>query len=120
MERCDWCARENDVLVVVNDEFDFDGDARICGECERNWTAGHEALAAPVSDLYVCLACAIPIAESTRSRPELLRIWTGQSEEICYRAMERADRRGLIEYGVSLRWAWTTPEGDELIRKGDE
>lgn len=40
---------------------------------------------------------------------------TGQPEKVCYRAMERADRRGLIDYGVSLRCGWPTQKGKELV-----
>lgn len=44
----------------------------------------------------------------------LMRI-TGQPEKVCYRAMERAEERGYIEYGVSLRTGWLTIKGKELI-----
>lgn len=40
---------------------------------------------------------------------------TGQPMKVCYRAMERANRRGLLDYGVSLRTAWLTPAGRALI-----
>lgn len=44
---------------------------------------------------------------------------TGQPLKVCYRAMERAYRRGLIEYGVSLRSGWLTDKGKELT-EGDK
>jgi hypothetical protein len=31
--------------------------------------------------------------------------------KVAYAAMERADRRGLVEYGVSLRSGWVTDQG---------
>lgn len=41
---------------------------------------------------------------------------------ICAKALKLADR-GLLEYGVSLRFPWLTPEGkqalDALSREGD-
>ncbi|MEM9354618.1 MAG: hypothetical protein AAGB04_00260 [Pseudomonadota bacterium] len=40
---------------------------------------------------------------------------TGQCQKVCYRAMERAANRGLIEYGVSLRSGWITDEGRKLL-----
>lgn len=46
---------------------------------------------------------------------EALAAETGQPEKVCYRAMERAERRGLIEYGVSLRTGWLTPAGKTLL-----
>lgn len=46
---------------------------------------------------------------------EALAASTGQPEKVCYRAMERAERRGLIEYGVSLRTGWLTEAGKALL-----
>ena len=46
---------------------------------------------------------------------ETLAARTGQPEKVCYRAMERAERRGLIEYGVSLRTGWLTEAGKALL-----
>lgn len=37
---------------------------------------------------------------------------TGAPINVCYRAMERANKRGLIGYGVSLRTAWLTELGE--------
>lgn len=61
---------------------------------------------------------------------EILATETGQPEKVCYRCMERAAERGLLEYGVSLRTAWLTEKGKALlgiprhdetrIRVGDE
>ena len=47
---------------------------------------------------------------------EILMRITGQPFKVCYRAMERAERHGLIEYGVSLRTGWLTEKGKELLR----
>lgn len=40
---------------------------------------------------------------------------TGLPYKVCLRAFERASKRGMIDYGVSLRTAWATPEGRELL-----
>lgn len=40
---------------------------------------------------------------------------TGQPEKVCYRALERAEKRGLIEVGVSLNTAWLTESGESLL-----
>lgn len=47
---------------------------------------------------------------------EALAAETGQPEKVCFRAMERAADRGLIEYGVSLRTGWLTEKGKQLAR----
>ena len=44
---------------------------------------------------------------------------TGEPEKVCYRAMERADRRGLLDYGVSLRTAWLADKGRAVLIKSD-
>jgi len=38
-------------------------------------------------------------------------------EKVCYRAMERAESHGLIDYGVSLRSGWLTNKGILLLWK---
>lgn len=47
---------------------------------------------------------------------DLLTYMTGECEKVCIRAMERACRHELIEYGVSLRTGWLTQKGKDLIR----
>jgi len=46
---------------------------------------------------------------------ELLMQVTGECFKVCYRAMERAARRDLVEYGVSLRTGWLTDKGRALL-----
>ena len=50
---------------------------------------------------------------------EALAAETGQPEKVCFRAMERADRRGLLDYGVSLRTAWLTEAGKALLNQSE-
>ena len=45
----------------------------------------------------------------------ILEGWTGEPFKVCYAAMERAARRGLIDYGVSLRTGWLTDKGRQLL-----
>lgn len=40
---------------------------------------------------------------------------TGECEKVVERAMERAESRGLLDYGVSLRSGWLTDKGKELL-----
>ena len=47
----------------------------------------------------------------------LLERETGQCAKVVERAMERALRRGFIEYGVTLRSAWLTPIGEQVLEK---
>ena len=47
---------------------------------------------------------------------ELLAQRTGECEKVCYRAMERAYERDLIEYGTSLRSGWLTEKGKALLK----
>lgn len=49
---------------------------------------------------------------------ERLMQQTGECLKVCYRACERADDRGYIEYGVSLRSGWLTDKGKELLTSG--
>jgi hypothetical protein len=47
---------------------------------------------------------------------DLLMERTGECFKVCWRAMERACDRDLIEYGVSLRTGWLTEKGEALLR----
>jgi hypothetical protein len=47
---------------------------------------------------------------------EFLSISKGKNEIACFKACERAERHGLIEYGVSLRTGWLTESGEALCR----
>lgn len=46
---------------------------------------------------------------------ELLAQETGQPVKVCYRCLERAASHGYLDYGVSLRTAWLTPLGEQLL-----
>ena len=77
-----------------------------------------------ISDKQVCEAFAeseiqrAPNWENDYAYPyEILHRETGQHEKVCYAAMERAESRDYIEYGVSLRTGWLTKKGKELITR---
>lgn len=70
-----------------------------------------------ITDQQVCEAYAT-FHEDTSKQPwpyEILSKRTGECVKVCFRACERAARRGLVEYGVSLRSGWLTPKGEELV-----
>lgn len=77
-----------------------------------------------ISDRAVCIAVDCyqiamrhPHAPHVPYPYEILSVILEQPEKVCYRAMERAERRGYIEYGVSLRTGWLTQKGRDLIKE---
>lgn len=71
-----------------------------------------------ISDEQVIKAC-IKRREADNgfgcSAIDILMSETGQSEKVCYAAMERAANRDYIDYGTSVRTAWPTDKGYALI-----
>jgi len=70
-----------------------------------------------ITDLQVVQAAAEYQADPY-NRPfisDALVASTGAPIKVVYVAMERAEARGLIECGVSLRTAWPTDEGRALL-----
>ena len=45
---------------------------------------------------------------------ELLQIRTKECRKVCIRATQRAENRGFIDCGITLRSGWLTDEGKEL------
>lgn len=70
-----------------------------------------------INDAQVCQACAAFHAGDTRNSLSILMAMSGQPPKVCLRAMERAERRGLIEYGVSLQTAWPSKTGWQLAHE---
>jgi hypothetical protein len=68
-----------------------------------------------ITDRQVCEAYAARAKDGLPWPDDRLAAMTGQCEKVCYRAMERAEQRGLIEYGVSLRSGWLTDKGLALL-----
>lgn len=58
-----------------------------------------------------------PFRHDRKNLIERLMDSTGQCEKVCYSAAYRTADRGLIEYGVSIRWPWATPEGIVVLGK---
>ena len=73
-----------------------------------------------ITDKQVLMAYLESKKEPRRCPSEILAGMTGQPEKVCWCAMERTYRRELIEYGVSLRCAWLTEKGLELIASGGD
>ena len=48
---------------------------------------------------------------------EVLRRMTGQPWKVCWRAMERCEKKGYITVGTSLRSAWLSEKGEEALAK---
>lgn len=73
-----------------------------------------------ISDIQVVICCWYFHAHrfSYCSRPdELLEDITGEPYKVCLAAMERANKRDLIDWGVSLRTAWPTYKGIQKVRE---
>lgn len=71
-----------------------------------------------ITDAQVVKACVDSHAAPMEAGAlDLLEVRSGQSVNVCVRAMERAARRGFIDYGVSLRTAWAEPKGKALLEK---
>jgi hypothetical protein len=69
-----------------------------------------------VSDALVCAAFVRAKACDFKRWPyDFLMEWTGQCQKVCYRAMERAWRHNLVDFGVSLRTGWVTRKGALLL-----
>lgn len=68
-----------------------------------------------ITDRQVCEAVAAYKRHGLPFGLERLQKATGQPEKVCFRAMERAYDRGLIECGVSLRSSWLTRDGEALL-----
>lgn len=66
-----------------------------------------------VTDLMVCRVFR---DEELHERELTLVTMSGEPFKVVTRAMERAHRHGLIEYGVSLRSGWLTELGKALLR----
>ena len=77
-----------------------------------------------ISDRQVCEVVAernaIPVGSRTTWPYDVLAAETGQPPKVCFRAMERALDRGYLECGVSVRSAWLTDSGWQLLEEGEK
>ena len=69
-----------------------------------------------ISDIKVCEAIREYQLNNSIYADEILMKMTNQVRKVCIKAMERAENKDLIEYGVSLRTAWLTNKGLELLK----
>ena len=68
-----------------------------------------------ITDHQVCAAYARCAGNGGRPWPyERLAEQCGAHINVAFRACERAHRRGLIEYGTSIRSGWLTDTGKEV------
>lgn len=70
-----------------------------------------------ISDEQVVWAYAITKGSREAYPYDYLMQTTGFPFKVCYAAMQRAERRGLVDYGVSLRTGWLTPTGQKLFHE---
>ena len=71
-----------------------------------------------ISDHQVCRVYREMEADGGPARADArLQALTGQPIKVCWRAMERAERRGLVHYGVCLRSGWLTDEGRATLQE---
>lgn len=68
-----------------------------------------------ITDVQVVQACIDFHAGTDRISGGLLMERTRAPRSVVLAAMDRAEKRGLIEYGVSLWSAWPTDEGWALF-----
>lgn len=70
-----------------------------------------------ISDLLICqIAHGMQdVQKSTSHLIARLMAASGECEKVCYAAAHRAADRGLIEYGVAIRWPWLTEKGQALV-----
>jgi len=68
-----------------------------------------------ITDEQVVRACQLAHQDSKKFATDILAEQTGAPAKVIYAAMERADDRELIEWGVSLRTAWPTAKGLALL-----
>ena len=70
---------------------------------------------ADISDYEVCKAVQTYKSFQGYFPYEILSAKFNCDEKLAYSACERAERNGLIEYGVSLRTGWLTEKGEQLL-----
>lgn len=70
-----------------------------------------------ISDLQVVQAFDAATGIAGVFADSILEERTRQPAKVCYGAMERAYRHGLIECGVTLRSGWLTPKGEALLEQ---
>jgi len=72
-----------------------------------------------ITDKMVCEAVA-EYQSDIYNKPfpyEIIAQKTGCAEKVAYRAMERAVDSDYLDYGVSLRTAWLTEKGKEVLKE---
>ncbi len=73
-----------------------------------------------ISDLQVVQAYADVSRCHGHQADVVLMETTGECLKVCLSAMERAERRGYVDGGVTLSSGWLTDKGRALLETGDE
>ena len=69
-----------------------------------------------ITDIAVCQAAASWHGRTSNESPiDVLVRETGAPEKVVYSAVERSDRKGLIEWGTSIRYFWPTGKGYKFL-----
>jgi hypothetical protein len=68
-----------------------------------------------ITDKQVCEAYRDSNTKARIYPYDILMERTGQPYKVCWRAIERASRRDLIDYGVTMRTGWLTEKGKSLL-----
>jgi hypothetical protein len=68
-------------------------------------------------DAYTKAAARHEAPLPTLDRPvALLMAWTGEPAKVCERAIDREERNGYIDSGVSVYIGWLTPKGEHALQ----
>lgn len=74
-----------------------------------------------IADATVCAAFAdAEMLGIGATADQMLQLLTGAHLKVCLRAMERAQRRGFVDSGVSIRTGWLTDEGRRLLAEAEK
>lgn len=75
-----------------------------------------EKLNNPIPTIEILEACYKFHSNRSILDPLEILVSKGHNEKKAFRAMERELKRGYINYGVSLRTAWLTESGEEVMK----
>lgn len=67
-----------------------------------------------VTDALLWVAMPVGSPERRKRFYELCDKW---GDKVFYAALDRLNRRGYIEYGVSIRGSWLTKKGKEVLAR---
>lgn len=92
-------------IIRIDNDPKFRIAVSACKECEFTMATKD------ITDKQVVQATIDARKHRVLNALDFLEVATQQPRKVCFRAMERASKRDLIDYGVSLHTAWPTEEG---------